>query len=67
MVGKSSLVNALVGDKVAEEWREKADKVITHDVEGAKVRVWDSLGLMTMTTTMMMKVAQVTTKSARRK
>ena len=47
-VGKSSLVNALVGNKVAEERRDKADKVIAYDVEdieGVIVRVWDSLGL----------------------
>ena len=47
-VGKSSLVNALVGNKVAEERRDTADKVFTYDIEdieGVKVRVWDSLGL----------------------
>ena len=47
-VGKSSLVNALVGNKVAEERRDKADEVIAYDVEhieGVIVRVWDSLGL----------------------
>ena len=47
-VGKSSLVNALVGKQVAEGRRDKADKVIAYDVEGIEgviVRVWDSLGL----------------------
>ena len=47
-VGKSSLVNAIVDNKVVEERRDKADKVIAYDVEnieGVKVRVWDSPGL----------------------
>ena len=41
-VGKSSLVNALVGNKVAEERHDNADKVFAYDVgdiEGVKVRV----------------------------
>ena len=48
-VGKSSLVNALVGKQVALERRDEADKVIAYDVEdteGVTVRVWDSLGLI---------------------
>ena len=47
-VGKSSLVNAIVGKRLAEQRRDKADKVIAYDVEdieGVKVRVWDSPGL----------------------
>ena len=47
-VGKSSLVNVLVGKQVAEERRDKADKVFAYDVDiaGVKVRVWDSPGLI---------------------
>ena len=48
-VGKSSLVNALVGKQVTEERGDKADKVRSYDVEdmeGVKVRVWDSPGLI---------------------
>ena len=50
-VGKSSLVNALVGKQVAEERhnnvRLTADKVTAYDadVQGVKIRVWDSPGL----------------------
>ena len=39
----------LSGKQVAEERRDKADKVIADDVEdieGVKIRVWDSLGLI---------------------
>jgi len=48
-VGKSSLVNALVGKQVAGQRFQTADKVIPYDVEhleGVKVDVWDSPGLI---------------------
>ena len=49
-VGKSSLVNALVGRQVAKEGRKKVAgtcEVTSYTVanEGVNLRVWDSLGL----------------------
>ena len=49
-VGKSSLVNALVGKPVAVVGHDKirgTDKVTSYDIdiEGVKVRVWDTTGL----------------------
>jgi len=49
--GKSSLVNALVGEPVAEVGRNKVhctDTVTAHkiDIESVEIRVWDSPGLL---------------------